>query len=163
MACIIVSDTGKGTVPAHNPHNPNGTEAKGTLPNFLPHGLTLVPFRECYHDAPELGHVYHLDMGRVAGSSTRAENIVVPFAVLTKVTLKLHSVRVHRVIFRMPMDRIHVQRAVVTADRVQVYRAAVRIDLVQVHRPVVRMDLHRPVVRMDLVQVHVAVLMAERV
>ena len=44
-----------------------------------PHGLTLFPFRENGHDAPELGHVYHIDMGRVAESSTRADSIVVPF------------------------------------------------------------------------------------
>ena len=28
-----------------------------------PHDLTLVPFRECHHDAPELGHVYNLRLG----------------------------------------------------------------------------------------------------
>ena len=44
-----------------------------------PHGLTLLPFREKGQDSPELGHVYHIDMGRVAGSSTRADSIVVPF------------------------------------------------------------------------------------
>ena len=44
-----------------------------------PHGLTLFPFRENGHDAPELGHVYHIDMGRVAGNSIRADSIVVPF------------------------------------------------------------------------------------
>ena len=28
-----------------------------------PHDLTLVLFCECHHDAPELGHVYHLSLG----------------------------------------------------------------------------------------------------
>ena len=36
-----------------------------------PHDLTLMPFRECHHDAPELGHVYQLNLG--------GAKVVVPF------------------------------------------------------------------------------------
>ena len=51
-----------------------------------PHGLTLVPFREYQDDAPELGHVYHLELnsGSMAGGSrssyaNTATRVVVPF------------------------------------------------------------------------------------
>ena len=35
--------------------------------NVQPHDLTLVPSSERHHDAPELGHVYYLELDNAAG------------------------------------------------------------------------------------------------